>query len=383
MANILIVDDNEMNRNVLKEMIVTLGHNPVMAKNGFIAMVNIKKQPPDLVLLDILMPKMDGYEVLDRLKNNIRLSNIPVIMISAVDDIKSIVQCIEKGADDYLPKPFNPILLKARINACLDRYRFIKAERDFLEKTLRGSIKVLTDILSMTNPIAFGRASRLRNLAYKIGVQMKVKKIWELELAAMFSQLGCVTIPMKVLEKVFHGEPLLPEEEEIYAKHKKIGHDLIVNLPRLKKVAEIIASQDNLFSKEGANINDRGEITVPFGAQILKVAKDFDTLVLSGKQPIDAIDNIRSRAKHYNPVIVNALAAVVLVKPEQKTSSLKIDELQVGMILMGNIESTSGQIICPKGVEIDDVSLNRIKNFSLEMEIIEPIKVIVPSTDQR
>ena len=120
-ANILIVDDIERNRKVLNKIIVALKHIPLLAEDGLSALAQIKKQAPDLVLLDILMPEMDGYEVLECLKSSQDLRHIPVIMISAVDELESVVRCIEKGADDYLIKPFNPTLLKARINACLEK----------------------------------------------------------------------------------------------------------------------------------------------------------------------------------------------------------------------------------------------------------------------
>ena len=130
-SNILIVDDIEKNRNLLSDMILTLGHTPVLAENGLSALTQTKEQPPDLILLDILMPEMDGYEVLNRIKSSITLRSIPVIMITAVDDMKNAVQCIEKGADDYLIKPFNPTLLKARIGACLEKKQLRDQEENY------------------------------------------------------------------------------------------------------------------------------------------------------------------------------------------------------------------------------------------------------------
>ncbi|MDM8515453.1 response regulator [Desulfobacterales bacterium HSG16] len=130
-ANILIVDDNKVNREVLKDLTFTIEHTPVLAENGALAIARIKKEHPDIVLLDILMPVMDGYEVLDHMKGDTDLRHIPIIMISAVDEMDSVVQCIEKGADDYLIKPFNPILLKARISACLEKKRLRDKEEEY------------------------------------------------------------------------------------------------------------------------------------------------------------------------------------------------------------------------------------------------------------
>ncbi|MCF6148833.1 MAG: hybrid sensor histidine kinase/response regulator [Candidatus Kuenenia sp.] len=137
-SKILIVDDNEINRNVLNGLVLGLGRIPILAENGKDAMEIIEKQLPDLILLDILMPGMNGYEVLDLIKNTDNLRHIPVIMISAVDETDSVVRCIEKGADDYLIKPFNPTLLKARIGACLEKKILRDTEKELHEKLERN-----------------------------------------------------------------------------------------------------------------------------------------------------------------------------------------------------------------------------------------------------
>ena len=113
---ILIVDDLEPNRMVLNDQVESLGHIPIMAENGVSALGQINSNNPDLVLLDIMMPEMDGYQVLEAMKSDTNFRHIPVIMISAVDELESVVRCIQKGAVDYLVKPFNPFLLKARID---------------------------------------------------------------------------------------------------------------------------------------------------------------------------------------------------------------------------------------------------------------------------
>lgn len=119
--HILVIDDAVVNRDVLYDLIHALGYIPFLARDGFEGLSYLKTHAIDLVLLDILMPTMDGYELLEQMKGDPTLRHIPVIMITAVDELESVVRCIEKGADDYLVKPFNPILLKARINACLQK----------------------------------------------------------------------------------------------------------------------------------------------------------------------------------------------------------------------------------------------------------------------
>jgi len=122
-GHLLVVDDNEMNRDMLSRRLIRQGHTVEMAVDGRQALEMIKTQKFDLVLLDIMMPEMNGYQVLEHMKADNTLPYIPVIMISAVDEIDSIVRCIELGAEDYLPKPFNRVLLKARIGASLEKKR--------------------------------------------------------------------------------------------------------------------------------------------------------------------------------------------------------------------------------------------------------------------
>jgi adenylate cyclase len=130
---LLVVDDNEMNRDLLSRRLQRQGHTIVTANNGREAIDQMRSQPFDLVLLDVMMPEMNGYETLERLKQDPDLRHIPVIMISALDDIESVVRCIELGAEDYLFKPFNPTLLKARIGACLEKKRLRDQEQSYLK----------------------------------------------------------------------------------------------------------------------------------------------------------------------------------------------------------------------------------------------------------
>lgn len=120
---LLVVDDNETNRDVLARRLERQGYATAMAENGQQALDMVRARSFDLVLLDIMMPEMDGYEVLRQLKADAGLRHLPVIMISALNELDSVVRCIEMGAEDYLPKPFNPTLLKARVVACLDKKR--------------------------------------------------------------------------------------------------------------------------------------------------------------------------------------------------------------------------------------------------------------------
>ncbi len=121
--SVLVVDDIEMNRDMLCALLEADGHKTAVAENGRLGLETIKADPYDLVLLDVMMPEMNGYQVLEQMKSDHALRDIPVIVLSALDEIGSVVRCIELGAEDYLPKPFDPVLLRARIGACLEKKR--------------------------------------------------------------------------------------------------------------------------------------------------------------------------------------------------------------------------------------------------------------------
>jgi adenylate cyclase len=133
-SRILVVDDIASNRDLLSRRLTREGHQVETAEDGAEAIDRVAAGTFDLILLDLMMPGMSGFEVLCRLKSNLRARHIPVIMISALDEIDSTVRCIEAGAEDYLPKPFNPILLRARINACLEKKWLRDREQTYLEE---------------------------------------------------------------------------------------------------------------------------------------------------------------------------------------------------------------------------------------------------------
>jgi signal transduction histidine kinase len=161
-GHILVVDDNRMNRIKLSHSLEQQGHTVALAENGQQALEMIRAQSFDVVLLDIVMPEVDGYQVLEQIKGDSLLRDIPVIVISAVDEMDSVVRCIEMGAEDYLPKPFNPVLLKARLGASLQKKKLRDLERAYLQQEvmLRQSEKLAT-----LGKLSAGMAHELNNPA--------------------------------------------------------------------------------------------------------------------------------------------------------------------------------------------------------------------------
>ena len=142
----MVVDDMLLNRVKLARGLERQGYSVSLAEDGEQALAMLQEEPFDVVLLDIMMPGLDGYEVLSRMKGDAQLRDIPVIVISALDEMESVVRCIEMGAEDYLPKPFNPVLLKARLNASLQKKKLRDLEKVYLQQEimLRQSEKLAT-----------------------------------------------------------------------------------------------------------------------------------------------------------------------------------------------------------------------------------------------
>jgi class 3 adenylate cyclase len=130
----LVVDDNRVNRLLLGRALEQLGHTVTFAENGRLALEALRQRPVDLILLDIEMPEMDGYQVLDALRSDAHLRDIPVVMMSSVEEVDSVARCIEMGAEDYLFKPVNPVLLRARVGASLEKKRLRDRQRELFRK---------------------------------------------------------------------------------------------------------------------------------------------------------------------------------------------------------------------------------------------------------
>ena len=151
-GTLLIVDDNSLNRDMLGRRVERLGYEAFHAVNGRQALELLRARPFDLVLLDLMMPELDGYGVLQAMRDDPELSRVPVIVLSALDDMASVVRAVELGADDYLPKPFDQVLLKARIGACLFKKRLRDMEADYL-KQIKDEKRRSADLLDVVIPL--------------------------------------------------------------------------------------------------------------------------------------------------------------------------------------------------------------------------------------
>ena len=336
-----------------------------------------KSGPYAVIVSDLKMPGMNGIQFLSKARemapDSVRM------MLTGFAELQTAIDAVNEGnIFRFLTKPCPPDILSRALDMGIEQYRLITAERELLEQTLRGSIKVLTQILSLINPEALGRSSRISRYAREIGLVMKIPEIWQLETAAMLSQIGFILLPEEALKKIYHGQQLTPEETQLLDMHPFIASDLLQNIPRLEAIAKIIAYQEKHFDGTGIPVDAVRREEIPPGARILKVALDFDTLQTVGDSKSKAIAQLKQRAGWYDPAVVTALEAVVWIEGKFQVRVIPLRELQDNMILDDDVWTTSGILLIAKGQEVNQMIRKRLHNFAETAGVREPLQVLVP-----
>jgi response regulator RpfG family c-di-GMP phosphodiesterase len=337
--------------------------------------------PYAVVVSDFKMPKMNGVEFLSQVREvspeSVRM------MLTGYADIQTATKAVNEGnVFRLLTKPCMPEVLKQALNVGIEQNRLINAEKELLEKTLSGSIKVLSEVLSLLNPEACGRASRITRYVREIAYEMKEPDAWKIETAAMLSQIGCIILPENVLNKIYIGQNLTEEESQLFNMHPSIASDLLSKIPRMEEVAEIIAYQEKLYDGSGIPHDQRKGKDIPLGARILKVALDFDMLVTSGFSKGKALGRLEERSGFYDPSALTSLKEIIGIESKYEIRSVSVKELKEQMILNEDITSRDGLMLMSKGQEVSRTMIKRLSSFSYTTKIKEPIKVLVPLTDK-
>ncbi|MEP9409791.1 MAG: response regulator [Candidatus Brocadia sp.] len=338
--------------------------------------------PYGVIVADMRMPGMNGIQFLSKARV-IAPDSIRVMLTGNADQQTAIDAVNEGNIFRFLTKPCPPNIMLKTLNAGMEQYRLVMAEKELLEKTLSGSVKVLTDVLTLVNPMAFGRASRAQRLVRKISADLKVDKPWQMEIAAMLSHLGCIMIPEEILAKVCNGINLSESESRIFKTHPQIGSGLISNIPRLETVAEIVAYQEKHFDGSGVPCDGKRGEEIPLGARILKLAIDFDSLVTAGNTNAAAMGTIRQKKAWYDPALIESLERVLAAEIRTDIKSVKADELALNMILAEDVKTLSGMLIVAKGHEVTPLLRIRLKNWLKIEKISSHIKVMIPVSAEK
>jgi hypothetical protein len=224
----------------------------------------------------------------------------------------------------------------------------------------------LSELLAVASPTAFGRGEQGKALVSDMVQILGLEGAWKYELAAMLSQIGCISLPPKILERKIAGEKLSAEEERVFLMHPGMAGNLLRNIPRLEQVAEMVAGQELAL--------DSGPVP---GARILKVSLDFTDMTSAGVPEDEALSRMREQTKVYDVRVVNALTEALERRRSSEIQCVSISELRVGMILIDPVISGQGAVLMQKGQVITSAALARFVNFGTVLGIREPICVLV------
>ena len=335
-----------------------------------------------VIVSDLRMPAMDGIRFLSKVRE---LSPDTIrMMLTGYADLDTAIKAVNEGSVfRFLTKPCAEDELINVLNIGLKQYRLVTAEKELLEKTLRGGIEVMTDLLSMANPEAFGRSLRISRVVTEIASRLGVSDLWKLDTAAMLSQIGWLLLPSHTLMKLYDGRRLTSVETKTLNMNPKISSDLIKNIPRLEPVAEIIFYQNKHFDGSGQPDDKRWGKLIPLGSRILKVALDFDLLEAQGITKGRALTQMHDRTGWYDPEVMEALEKFVGLEKDFQVKEVKVIELKANMVLDQDVRSTTGQLLIPRGRQLNAVALSRLRYFERNSSIEQPIRVLVPTHLQK
>jgi response regulator RpfG family c-di-GMP phosphodiesterase len=350
-----------------------------IAVGGAAALISVTtKGPYAVVVSDMRMPEMDGVQFLAKIK--LLAPETIRVMLTGNADMQTAVSAVNEGSIfRFLTKPCTKETLAKALTSSLMQYRLQAAEKELLEKTLRGSIQVLTEVLSLVNPAAFGRAQRLRRYIHHIARRMSLENPWRFEVAAMMSQLGCVAIDPETIDAVYAGQTLSPEEQARYDAHPVVAQELLSNIPRLEPIAWMIAHQNESAPLEG-DIADREMADMRLGAEILRVTLAFDRLLSQGHSKTETVHRLSRLYRDLDSRIFQALVEVEPDAGETEVRSCKIEELAVGMILEQEVRTHAGLLIVAKAQEVTFPLIIKLKTYARKGAIDGKVTVSLPKS---
>jgi len=330
--------------------------------------------PYAVMVSDMRMPGMDGIQLLSRIKS---LSPDTIrVMLTGNAEIQTAINAINEGSIfRFLTKPCSREMMAKTLTAALVQYRLVTAEKQLLEQTLSSSIQVLTEVLSLVNPAAFSRAERARRYIHHIVTAMKLGNPWQYEVAAMMSQLGCVTLAPETIDAVYRGEKLLPDEQAQYDAHPSVAYGLLSKIPRLEPIAWMIEHQNRPVLEADDSAAD-----LRTGAEILRLILAYERLIHKGTSRTEAVHLLARQHMTFSPEFFEALVALDPNAEEGEIRSCRIEELAPGMIIQEEVRTQDGGLLVSKGHEVTPTVMIKLKNFHGRRAIAGSVMVSMPTS---
>lgn len=313
---ILAIDDNESNLKVLKLILEKEGYAVDTISNGFDAMPAIRSNRPDLILLDVLMPDIDGFEICREVKSIEYLRRTPIIIISALNQLEDKLKGIELGADEFLTKPINKRELLTRVKNLL-KYKAMDSQ---LENS-RNVIMSFAFAVDINNPLRKGHSQRVGMYSTECARAMGLSRddVQEIEFGAYLHDIGMIGVPSQIVMK---SDPMTEEEYEIYKKHPSFGYEICAPLEAIGKSMAIVLHHHERFNGTGYPDGIAGD-QIPLGARIVAVADSYDIMThgLLDRNPItasEASEIIKADSgSKYDPEVVRHFLSLPLADIER------------------------------------------------------------------
>jgi CheY-like chemotaxis protein len=370
LPRILCVDDEPR---VLESLVLTLRREYEVhtATSGGEALRLLKDlKSVAVVCSDMRMPNMNGAELLHAVMRS--HPEATRVLLTGEPGRDGVINAVNEGQIfRFLTKPCPPDKLKAALDAAVAHHRLVSAERVLLQETLIGCIKALIDVLAITNPVAFGRASRVKRLAMEFAGDLGCPIFWQLEAAAMLSQLGYLSLPVELVEKLYYGERLTPEEKTLSEGIPAVANKLLGHIPRLEPVLQILGALNAPLDPAIGN----GSLSL--GARILSLVLDYDALIAQG-MPVDAaINSLRAQTKKHDGELVGKLATRLGARSgEAELRIVPLRTVRPGMTFLNDLRTEAGMLLVPKGFEVTETFCERLRNYGPGL-LAEEVKVMV------
>lgn len=326
-----------------------------------------------VVVSDMRMPGMDGAAFLKKVRAG--YPDASRILLTGEPGRDAAVRAVNDGQIyRFLTKPCPPDQLKAAVDAAVIHHKLLNAERMMLQETVIGCIQALVDVLGIVNPVAFGRASRIKRLAMQFAESLGCTGYWQLEAAAMLSQLGYLSLPPELVEKIYYGEQLTADEAVLADGVPEVAGNLLRHVPRLEPVMQIIEAT----RASDQQLHQLGDGTIGLGARILLLALDYDGLIARGQDSKLAIQTIRMKTKRYGSSLIESFAGLVGAASETKEMrQIQLRMVQPGMTIAEDVRTHLGTLLIARGFEVSPMFLERLRNLGASI-LSEQVKVLVP-----